>query len=243
MHFPTSPLSLLLTVSLALVLGWVSVRLADGTTRSKGPLTPARRWLAQAGMSLIVALLLLRLGINAPLPLFAVLVALVALGAATITDIREHEVEGLLLLSAALLISSAGILAALFSAKDWTRPLWGMAVMLAISGLLWLGGWCFARLRGAPLDPETGKQVEDFGLGDVVAWLPVGALLGPLGALAALVASVLINGFVLALPVMLFDHLRRRPPLSHHLPLLPGISLAVLLVLLLLPGAAGIGLA
>lgn len=231
-----SPITFIIIMILACLIGAIVVRLGDDTVEV-GPQTKNAKFIAFLFSFVVAALLLFstsgRYGVS--LHLFSLAVALTALGGATLTDLRERTINGFWLFVAAAIITLSEMIAFTFEDKVTTalvRPFLGMVITGGLAGLMWLGGNGFSILRRGEVDSLTGRRVEDWGLGDVYVMLPVGALLGPLAGSIVFISSVFVNGLLIALPILVFDLIRRQRLFSRHIPQLPGLSLALCLVLL-----------
>jgi len=109
-------------------------------------------------------------------------------------------------------------------------PIVGILVLGAITFVIWyLPGRAMAHFR-AEIDPDTGEQVEYAGLGDIWIWLLVGAALGPIEGVIALVLGVFINGLI-SLALIVLSAVRRDAPFGHLYAMAPGIVAGVILVL------------
>lgn len=194
------------------------------------PMSGRLRILTQIAITPLLAALLLLTDSGVSLwHLAASTLALAVLVGATLNDLRERFVDILSLSLGTLLV----IL--LLAAERGDLPggaLLGVGVGVALSGLLFAGGWLFARLRGAGIDPETGERVEDVGSGDIFAWALAGAWLGGLGGpgavVAAFLAQLFLNGFISA-GALVWARMRRHDG-DLHLPMLPSIVIATVAV-------------
>ena len=159
--------------------------------------------------------------------LTAAAITMAILAGTTATDIFRDR-----MLNAYLPLAGTVIVMILFAVHgEVSLHAMGLIATAGAGLLLFGGGLLFARLRGAPTDEATGEQVQDLGWGDVLTYALLGAFLGPVWGIMAFVVGIFANG-LLAIPVFAYDRLRGRELMTHHLPMLPGITTGALLALL-----------
>lgn len=214
----------------AAILGAGLAALVAARTTMVPPVPYRLRLLTQVLLTPLVLGVLLLTDSDRSLPfLVASTLAVAILTGATLNDLRERFVDIISLSVGALLVI---LIFAVGTPAAPLGALFGALLGIALSGLLFAGGWLFARARGAGIDPATGQRVEDVGSGDIFAWALAGAWLGGLGGpqavLLAFFAQLFLNGFISA-GVLIWARARRYEG-DLHLPMLPSIVVAVLAV-------------
>ena len=154
-----------------------------------------------------------------------------ALLANFVTDLLKHDVWLDVVFGATALVVVFGTADALLVGgnRGALDSLVGMLALGGISYVLQRGATLWARLRG--LQRDEADADADYGFGDTAAWLLIGAALGWQFGLMAFFASVFIHGLIVAVPVLVWNLITRRGWFSTHVPMLPAIAVATLLVL------------
>jgi hypothetical protein len=208
-----------------------SVRLV----RTERPLGRFARVAACAGAAALMGACLVALDAT-PGAAMAMAVALVALLASALYDLREHYIDiGLLGAALAIALVARGAEQSVLG-DSFGRPLVWAAVAAAPLGLLWLFSLVFDRWAPGPIDPDTGRPTPWLSVWDIVPWLLIGAAFGPRIALGALVAGLVAGGLWAAAGIA-YNIVRRHSARQVPMPMVPSFAIGLVVVILTSPAA------